>query len=44
MSEEEENALSLLLDEMKFCLTFYDKESEIYAEISAALKLWKVKL
>lgn len=42
MSEEEERALSLLLEEMKFCLHFYDTKSEIYAEISSALKTWGV--
>ena len=43
MSKEKEKALSLLLEEMGFCLRFYDKESEIYAEISAALKVWEVE-
>ncbi len=42
MSDEEESALNLILAEMDFCKRFYDQESEIYAEISAALKIWGV--
>ena len=46
MSEEEERALTLILEEMRRVMRSeyspYDNNSEIYAEISAALKIWGV--
>ena len=44
MSNEKDEALSLILLEMQMWLAKYDTDSEIFKELVEALKIWGVEL
>lgn len=44
MSNEKDEALSLILLEMQMWLPKYDTDSEIFKELVEALKIWGVEL